>query len=94
MPSLKKEVETEIEIDFEVFCGTCGAGICGNTTTRESRRRGYPQVVVDVCDDCIKEKDNEINELQKEVSSLNTQIEELKERILELEKELENQLEK
>lgn len=84
MPSFKKDLE--IEIDFEVFCGTCGAGICGNTTTRYSRSRGEPQIVVDVCEDCIKQKDDEINELQEEVSSLNTQIEELKERILELEK--------
>ena len=80
MPSIKKDFETEIEIDFEVFCGTCGAGICGNTTTRESRRRGYAQVVVDVCDVCIKQKDDEIDEL--------------KDRISQLEEELEKQLEK
>lgn len=90
MPSIKKDFETEIEIDFEVFCGTCGAGICGNTTTRESRRRGHAQVVVDVCDDCIKKKDEDINELQEEVSSLNTEIEELKNRISELESQLAN----
>ena len=78
MPSFKKDIE--VEIDFEVFCRTCGAGLCGNTTTRYSRSRGEPQIVVDVCDVCIKQKDDEIDEL--------------KDRISQLEEELEKQLEK
>jgi hypothetical protein len=41
-----------IDFDFEVFC-KCGNGMCNSTETRESRKRGYPQIVVNPCDACI-----------------------------------------
>jgi hypothetical protein len=42
------------DIYFEVFCGTCGAGLCNQSDTRKSRHRGENQVTVEVCEKCIE----------------------------------------
>lgn len=68
------EVTQKIDIDFEVYCNTCGAGLCGESDTRKSRNRGYLQVSVNVCPDCIKEKDEEIKNLQSAKDDLENQI--------------------
>ena len=41
-------------VDFEVFCGECGAGLCLQSYTRSSRTRNVPQVVVDPCKICLE----------------------------------------
>lgn len=68
-------VEATISLDFEVFCGTCGEGLCNESTTRISRNRGHAQVEVNACPSCMKEKDNEIENLKGEVESLKDDIE-------------------
>lgn len=68
------EVTQKIDIDFEVYCNTCGAGLCGESDTRKSRNRGYLQVSVNVCPDCMKEKDEEIKNLQSEKDDLKNQV--------------------
>jgi hypothetical protein len=35
------------ELSFNVYCGTCGAALCTNTTVRSSR------VMVDACQSCL-----------------------------------------
>lgn len=76
------EISQKIDIDFEVFCGTCGSGICSESDTRKSRGRGCLQVTVNACPSCIEEKDSEI-------SSLKSDIEEKESLIFELEQEIE-----
>ena len=68
------ELTQKIDIDFEVYCNTCGAGLCGESDTRKSRNRGYLQVSVNVCPECMKEKDEEIKNLQSEKDDLENQI--------------------
>ena len=68
------EVTQKIDIDFEVYCNTCGAGLCGESDTRKSHNRGYLQVSVNVCPNCIKEKDEEIKNLQSEKDDLENQV--------------------
>ena len=41
----------ETTVEFEVFCGSCGAGLCSNTRT--SYTRGVLQVTVEPCDRCL-----------------------------------------
>lgn len=41
------------EVDFEVFCGTCGAGLCNQSDTRQSRFRRENQLTVNACEPCI-----------------------------------------
>jgi hypothetical protein len=43
-----------LEVAFETFC-VCGEGICQHTTTRCSRGRRFPQVVVTPCPKCMEE---------------------------------------
>ena len=77
MPTFKDvdiEVTQKIDIDFEVYCNTCGAGLCGESDTRKSRNHGYLQVSVNVCPDCMKEKDEEIKNLQSEKDDLGNQV--------------------
>lgn len=55
MPSFVAKVETEIDVDFEVFCGGCGAGICNNSTGGQTKQRGHPYVKVNPCEKCLAE---------------------------------------
>lgn len=67
----------KLDVDFEVFCGTCGMGLCNESSTRRSRNRGYAQVEVNACPKCIEEKDNEIERLNDEIEALKEEIEKL-----------------
>lgn len=48
---------SEVVIEFETFCGRCGAGICGNVTVEENHR--YPRIIVDPCEKCLSAAHNE-----------------------------------
>lgn len=62
------------EVEFEVFCGTCGAGLCNQADGRNSHRRGQPQVTVEVCDTCLgrlrDDLEATIDDLRSEVEAL------------------------
>jgi hypothetical protein len=68
------------EVEFEVYCGTCGNGLCRESDTRKSRNRGENQVVVNVCPKCMKEKQEEIEDLQNQIDKLNETIQDLQSR--------------
>jgi hypothetical protein len=75
--------EFDIEIEFEVYCGTCGKGICHLADTRKSHNRGTNQVSVVPCENCM---DNAREEAREEaISEMQVEIDALKERIAELE---------
>lgn len=42
------------DFSFEVFCGRCGAALCNNATTRLSKGRGEPQLVIEPCEKCLE----------------------------------------
>jgi hypothetical protein len=46
------EINREITIDFEVFCGRCGEGLCRNTEVRYSGVMGMPKLMIDPCEKC------------------------------------------
>ena len=81
MPTFTTEVTATVDVDFEVFC-TCGNGMCGDTDTRESRNRRYPQAVVAPCTKCLEAARDEAAEEMRE---------KMQTRIDELEAELENE---
>ena len=75
MPTFENvEVTTTADIDFEVFCGTCGAGLCNVSDTRRSSRRGYLQVTVSLCPDCKNNYEEEISILKSEIADLENQL--------------------
>ena len=41
----------DIEIDFEVYCATCGAGLCGQSEGTQNNRGLI--VNVEACENCI-----------------------------------------
>ena len=80
MPSLPCEVE------FEAYCGQCGAGICGNVSTRTSRTRAVPQLVIEPCRRCIEAAAEGATDAahasdRKEIDDLQATIDELRERL-------------
>jgi len=74
--------ETPVEIDFQVYCAKCGAGLCRYTTVSGD------DVDVEPCPECMKEKDDDIEELEQKVISLEEEIEELNKIIDSYEKDL------
>ena len=78
MPTFNNvEVSAYVDVDFEVYCGTCGEGLCSESDTRSSRNRGYLQVTVNACPKCMKEKDGEILNLEDRIKELEAEIERL-----------------
>lgn len=47
------ELTQEVTINFEAYCGTCGAGICANVTTGSTSKRGYPFIEIVPCETCL-----------------------------------------
>lgn len=48
----------EISVEIEVYCGLCGAGLCGNTTTTRKNRYGSEAFSVEPCERCMKDSYN------------------------------------
>jgi len=44
-----------IEVDIEIFCGCCGAGICNNATPGKTIGRGQPCFTVNPCEKCLSD---------------------------------------
>lgn len=92
MPTFEQiQITTISDVDFEVYCGTCGEGLCSESSTRKSRSRGFAQVEVNACPECMKQKQDKIDELESElderdktIEELQFELEELKSRLLEL----------
>lgn len=56
-------------VDFEVWCDTCGAGLCDRTDVRDGTN-----IHVEVCPVCIGKKDDEINALCDAVSTQSNEL--------------------
>lgn len=79
MPELP--YKADIILDFEVYCGTCKTGLCNHTTIRLSKKRKYPQIVVNVCHECMAKKNDKINELKELVGELKEEIKRLNKKL-------------
>ena len=69
----------EIVVDIEIYCDTCGAGLCLEARGTAGKTRGEPQYRVNACPTCIARKDDEIADLQEQIEDLtylNEQLEE------------------
>ena len=42
-----------VEVEFEVFCGRCGVGLCRQSSTGTTAGRGHLYVSVEPCDNCL-----------------------------------------
>lgn len=84
MPSI------EVTVDFEVFCGKCGAGICNNATvsSKSNWHSGTTHnVSVDPCESCAEtfreegsaSRDDEVQKLTDRISELEGELREARE---------------
>lgn len=64
----------EIEIDFSVYCGICGSGVCSDTSVDDYGRKNIAVTVT--CSTCQKRFD----ELESEIEQLNSELENLTEK--------------
>lgn len=81
MPTINATITVDAEVEFEVFC-SCGNGLCGQTETRTSNRRRYPQAVVEPCPNCLQDARESAEEKVRDQMQM---------RIDDLESELENE---
>lgn len=49
-----KEYEDEVEVEFEVFCARCGAGLCNQSEGGNTNGRRFPYVSVEPCNNCLE----------------------------------------
>jgi len=55
----------DIEVNIEVLCAACGAGLCNQTNT--GKHRNQPAMFVEPCQECLrKEHDAGYEEGEKE----------------------------
>ena len=55
MPTIKTQVDTtvDVEIEIEVFCATCGEGLCKGSTAVKTRNRQADAIDVEACPKCL-----------------------------------------
>lgn len=44
----------DVTFQIEVYCDTCGEGLCNQTTFTETRHRHEPSLRVEVCQKCLE----------------------------------------
>jgi RNase P subunit RPR2 len=71
MPTLTFDTTVEVEKDFKVFCGSCNAGLCLQSSFRKSYNRREDQLVVEPCKDCLEKaheagREEALEELENE----------------------------
>ena len=67
MPTIESEETVKVSIDVEVFCNTCGCGLCGETIVKGKQ---YPQFRVNVCPDCEKSWKSTLSEITDRMCEL------------------------
>lgn len=66
MPEIRVEVNHVEEVNIDVWCGTCGKGLCGDTKV-DNRRMSF---TVEACPHCMAEKDEKIKDLESIIERL------------------------
>ena len=55
MPSFTVEVTAIADVNFEVYCGKCGAGLCNQSNGIDSSGRRWAKVEVMPCESCLED---------------------------------------
>ena len=96
MPTVDAEVTITCEIDFSVWCHSCGTGICNNFEKDEKRTKKNNSLHYTVfCHECQKEKealDSDVDRLKAEVRRLESEVTQLTHEIDNLQHQLDNQV--
>jgi hypothetical protein len=81
MPTAREDIDVqgtsvEIQIEFQLWCETCGNGICGNTNYKKRSTNEFTTF----CEVCLKEMTDafeRVTSLENEIDYLKVIIEEL-----------------
>ena len=46
---------SSIEVDIEIYCAKCGAGICNNAEATRTKQRNEPSFRIQPCEDCLED---------------------------------------
>lgn len=68
-------------VEFEVYCGTCGRGLCNRSDT-DTKHRGQTglAVTVEACPTCLGEKDDEISDLKGKIDEMQRELDDWRNR--------------
>lgn len=44
----------DVTIEIEIYCGTCGAGLCRQSDTGRTTHRQIPYISVEACEHCME----------------------------------------
>lgn len=77
------------DVEFEVYCNTCGDGLCGDSQVANTRNRNALSVRVNACPSCMEKKDDEITELQGQLTAVEKERDEFMDEVDQLKSELE-----
>lgn len=61
MPTIDTEVDLQgvsISLDVEIYCGTCGKGLCSQSTATKTKSRRLDAIDVEACPYCLTEAEN------------------------------------
>ena len=55
MPIINTQIDTTVDIslDVEIFCATCGKGLCNQSTAVKTRNRQADAIDVEACQHCL-----------------------------------------
>ena len=48
----------EIEVNIEIYCARCRAGICNNANPRKTPNRGQPCFEIEPCEKCLSDAED------------------------------------
>lgn len=54
MPTVKGDITTEVEIEVEIYCMRCGAGLCKQSKAGNTHGRNAPFIEVEPCEKCLE----------------------------------------
>lgn len=74
--------EINVDVDFSVYCGICGAGCCSDTNVSKSRGHIDVTITCSSCEENIKNLEAEKSEAEQKIKELEEEIEKLKEQPL------------
>ena len=66
MPEIKIINNNVKSFFIDVWCGTCGRGLCENTIV-DNRK---PSFTIEACPDCMAEKETRIKKLEEKIEEL------------------------
>ena len=80
MPTFNNvEITETADLDFEVYCAGCNAGLCSNCTTKKTYNRGANRLDIEPCKRCSESAreegaDKAREEMQARIDELESEL--------------------